>query len=131
MATNGHQTVSLPARAPGAAPVEVRIAPPPSLADRLELEVARKKAPYRAMFAALGLCWDPHCKNRPKVPYRYDVLEYGGLVLQDLHARGFAIDGCTDAAVEAMRLAITTPFESAGAAEAQGFSEAGEGGSTS
>lgn len=81
---------------------EIQMEPPGSMTIRHEIVAAAASNWRRAFGAALGTCW--RGPGRPKVRYSscdYNPLKYGGEVLDELDARGEAMEEVLAAAGEA------------------------------
>ena len=99
----------------------VRLAAPASLTMAFEVRDALLVSHQRAYAAALGLCWP---KLARKVPYRFDVLPYGGRVLDYLLDQGVPYHEVMQAGLAAYRLITRDLLSLAEVKEAQDFSEA-------
>lgn len=100
------------------------LAPPKSYTVRLEVVLAAERNAPRAAAAALGLCWQS--PNRPTAKYAYDVLVYGGAVLDELAGeRRIPPGDVVTAGRVALDLCGEGLFTAAEVAVAVGNSEAG------
>ena len=105
--------------------VEVTLAAPVSVAARLDVVLAVAKNSQRAMAAALGLCWQS--PNAPGGKYDYDVMRYGGAVLDDLIGKRALPPAVVFAAcAHALELCSAGLYSEAEVADAAKNSEAGE-----
>lgn len=100
------------------------LAPPKSYTVRLEVVLAAERNEPRAAVAALGLCWQS--PDRPSAKYAYDVMAYGGAVLDELSGERKIPPGkvviAGRVALELCQEGLFTPAE---VAAAVGNSEAG------
>lgn len=104
--------------------VEVALAAPASMAARYDVLLAAEKNRQRAMAAALGLCWQ-RGEGRPKARYGYDVMAYGGAVIDELAARGVKLRDVLHAGAVALELCADGLFSEEEVADAVGNSGAG------
>lgn len=68
---------------------DIQLLPPRSYAAAYDVVIAAQQNEVRAGAAALGLCWQG--EGGPKTSYEvagYDAIKYGGLVMDELVARG-------------------------------------------
>jgi hypothetical protein len=105
--------------------VEVELAAPASLAMRYDVVIASERNRQRAMAAALAVCWQSG-GGRPTVKYDYDVMRFGGLVIDELSKRGVPMRDILAAGGLAFGLCADGLFSEHEVAEAVGNSEAGE-----
>mgnify|MGYP003386358888 CR=1 FL=1 len=77
---------------------DIELVVPSSYAARTEVAIAAHTMWRRALAAAIGLCWSAGSDRNPNRKYRYrgDVAEYGGQVMDHLHAIG-----CPDSEIRA------------------------------
>lgn len=126
--TNGHTTITLGGE-------EVRLRAVTSHALVLDLIACAESNRRRAMVAALGLAWMGAGTPGATDPIRrytlkacgFDVLEYGGLVYDELLSRGHTMQSVFAAASEAWDHCLALLIDSA---EVEDFSSAQEGAST-
>jgi hypothetical protein len=114
---NGYGTVMLKGE-------EVQIALPSSFAVRWDIVGAAAGNPQRAAAAALGVCWTG--PRRPKArleAVQFRVLEYGGLIFDELIGRGCAAGEVWAAGSKAMGLISSTLATEPEVAATEGFSE--------
>ena len=72
-------------------PYQITLALPASVSVRWDIVRAYNSNPDRAFAAALAACWNG--PGRPKVSYaaaKFDPLAFGGMVIDELAARGAA-----------------------------------------
>jgi hypothetical protein len=99
----------------------VQFAPPASVAIRYEVAYAAAENESRAFAAALGVCWP---KLGKRVRYRYDVMAYGGQVIEFLLEEGWSYMDIQSAGVVAYAHIAQTLPRASEVKEAEDFSEA-------
>jgi hypothetical protein len=107
---------------------DIRLALPPSFAQRHEIIIAAGTNPQRAIFAALGVCWQG--KDRPRAKYGFEPLVYGGAVLDELVGRGHKVAAMYDAGRAAFDLLSMSVLTESEVSAAEDFTEPPPAGST-
>lgn len=104
---------------------DLLLAPPKSYTVRLEVAVAVERNHARAAAAALALCWQS--PDRPRAKYAYDVMAFGGAVIDELCGERRLNPGdVVTAGNTALALCGDGLFTAAEVAAAVGNSEAGD-----
>jgi hypothetical protein len=90
---------------------KIRLETPPSLTERWEVIGAVERNNWRGCAAALHLCWlaGPDRKSAPDVKLRdhgFDMLAYGGAVIEALLQRGWRPKQVTDLGRDAYAVVI-------------------------
>ena len=104
--------------------LDVTLAAPASMAARYDVLLGSERNRQRAMAAALGLCWQ-RGDGRPKARYAYDIMAYGGAVIDELGARGVKLRDVLSAGGVALELCAEGLFSESEVEEAVGNSGAG------
>ena len=107
---------------------EVTLSPPDSYTIRHEIVASAASNWRRAFAAALACCW--RGGGRPKTKYAqadYNPLRYGGLVIDELTARGDDLAEVLEAGGVAFGLLAKDLISEKEVADAEDFSEAPEG----
>jgi len=104
----------------------ITLAVPSSMAVRYDLLSAGGVNWGRAACAALALSWHSPRKSRPKARYRFDPLEFGGRVMDELVDRGHPPPEIVAAGILAWNAATEGLLTVSEVEEAEGNSEAPE-----
>ena len=99
---------------------------PPSFASRYDVVAAIEANPYRAMAAALGLCWHGHGRITSAKWTGGKVLDYGGAVIDELMGRGISYAEVAVAGARALDMIVESLPKAEEVKEALGNSEAPE-----
>jgi len=115
--TNGHTEITVGTES-------VRLVLPTSFALLSDVVAASQRNQSRAFAAALGLCWSGKGSPRARLhAYSYDVMAYGGAVLDELHARGVSYAEQLAAGAVAWSLCADAILTEREVVEAEGFTE--------
>lgn len=111
---------------------EVALTLPKSFSVRLDVVGAAGRNAVRACAAALGVCWQGPGKPKQSLErHGYDVLAYGGAVMDELVAHGATAKQVIDAGREALELISESIPTDEEVTATEGFTEAGTADSTS
>lgn len=103
--------------------IRLQVSPNPSVA--LDLVMAQRSSIHRAAYSALALAW--RGPGRPKASLRdvkYDVLEHGGQVIDEMTQAGYRYNEAFKAGLEALKLFAEILPDFAAVEEEEGNSEA-------
>lgn len=106
--------------------LQVHLGVPGSFAVRHEIMAAAADHAVRACAAALAACWQG--PDRPKASYsghKYDVLKFGGAVIDELVGRGATMSQVLQAGTAALKLLAPTVVTEREVTERTGFSSGG------
>tara|TARA_R110000868_G_scaffold175059_1_gene411989 strand:- start:84 stop:446 length:363 start_codon:yes stop_codon:yes gene_type:complete len=107
-------------------PAQADLRLPPSFASRYDVVAAIEANPYRAMAAALGLCWHGRGRITGAKWSGGKVLDYGGAVIDELLGRGVTYADVALAGSRALDLIVQSLPQAGEVKEAEGNSEAQE-----
>lgn len=102
----------------------ITLAVPGSISLRYDLLSAGGTNLARAACAALALCWHEPKARKPKARYRFDPLDFGGRVLDELCARGHSPKEVVAAGVLAWNACTEDLIDAAEVEKEEGNSEA-------
>ena len=103
---------------------QVTLRTPPSFALARVVSLALSQSPLLGLGAALGACWGGRPLKASLKAHQHDACAYGGAVVDELHALGFAEAEIWTAAGAAVELLTDSTPTEAGVAAAADFTGA-------